>query len=154
MTQNSRTCSTCCWRRTFVVQVRPRQAGAERSGDRNYPLRNLPQRPPSDLQRLGNQPVPVHSRHEISHVTAVGAEVRSLETGQRVGLGWQSNSCGICEWCTGEWKTCALPPKGLRPPATADMQTVCVQMHVLCSPYPTLWTVNMQRLCYVVHYGL
>ncbi len=25
--------------------------------------------------------------------------MRQLETGQRVGLGWQSNSCGVCEWC-------------------------------------------------------
>jgi uncharacterized zinc-type alcohol dehydrogenase-like protein len=39
--------------------------------------------------------------HEIiGNVSAVGAEVRSLKTGQRVGLGWQSNSCGQCEWCT------------------------------------------------------
>jgi alcohol/geraniol dehydrogenase (NADP+) len=39
--------------------------------------------------------------HEIiGRVTAVGAEVRSLQVGQRVGLGWQSNSCGECEWCT------------------------------------------------------
>ena len=38
--------------------------------------------------------------HEvIGAVTAVGAEVRSLAVGQRVGLGWQSNSCGQCEWC-------------------------------------------------------
>ena len=38
--------------------------------------------------------------HEIiGTVAAVGAEVRSLEVGQRVGLGWQSNSCGVCEWC-------------------------------------------------------
>jgi alcohol/geraniol dehydrogenase (NADP+) len=38
--------------------------------------------------------------HEIiGVVTAVGAEVRSLVVGQRVGLGWQSNSCGHCEWC-------------------------------------------------------
>lgn len=38
--------------------------------------------------------------HEvIGAVTAVGAEVRSLVVGQRVGLGWQSNSCGQCEWC-------------------------------------------------------
>ena len=29
----------------------------------------------------------------------MGSEVRSLEVGQRVGLGWQSNSCGQCEWC-------------------------------------------------------
>ena len=39
--------------------------------------------------------------HEIiGAVQALGAEVRALELGQRVGLGWQSNSCGICEWCT------------------------------------------------------
>jgi uncharacterized zinc-type alcohol dehydrogenase-like protein len=39
--------------------------------------------------------------HEIiGSVTAVGTQVRSLKTGQRVGLGWQSNSCGVCEWCT------------------------------------------------------
>jgi uncharacterized zinc-type alcohol dehydrogenase-like protein len=38
--------------------------------------------------------------HEvIGTVTAVGQHVRSLAVGQRVGLGWQSNSCGQCEWC-------------------------------------------------------
>jgi uncharacterized zinc-type alcohol dehydrogenase-like protein len=38
--------------------------------------------------------------HEvIGHVSATGSAVRSLKTGQRVGLGWQSNSCGECEWC-------------------------------------------------------
>jgi alcohol/geraniol dehydrogenase (NADP+) len=39
--------------------------------------------------------------HEIiGKVNAVGSEVHSLQLGQRVGLGWQSNSCGECEWCT------------------------------------------------------
>jgi uncharacterized zinc-type alcohol dehydrogenase-like protein len=38
--------------------------------------------------------------HEIiGTVTAIGSEVRGLELGQRVGLGWQSNSCGRCNWC-------------------------------------------------------
>jgi uncharacterized zinc-type alcohol dehydrogenase-like protein len=48
--------------------------------------------------------------HEIvGKVTAVGSEVRSLEVGQRVGLGWQSNSCGVCEWCSqGMENLCAL----------------------------------------------
>jgi uncharacterized zinc-type alcohol dehydrogenase-like protein len=36
----------------------------------------------------------------VGKVAAVGAEVLSLAVGQRVGLGWQSNSCGVCEWCT------------------------------------------------------
>ena len=39
--------------------------------------------------------------HEIiGTLTAIGSSVRTLKTGQRVGLGWQSNSCGECEWCT------------------------------------------------------
>lgn len=38
--------------------------------------------------------------HEIiGKVFAVGTQVRNVQKGQRVGLGWQSNSCGICEWC-------------------------------------------------------
>jgi uncharacterized zinc-type alcohol dehydrogenase-like protein len=35
----------------------------------------------------------------IGTVAALGNEVRALEVGQRVGLGWQSNSCGVCDWC-------------------------------------------------------
>ncbi len=59
----------------------------------------------SDLHLIANDwgisQYPFIPGHEIvGKVTAVGAEVRSLEAGQRVGLGWQSNSCGICEWCT------------------------------------------------------
>jgi alcohol/geraniol dehydrogenase (NADP+) len=59
----------------------------------------------SDLHLIsndwGNSQYPFIPGHEIvGTVTAVGAEVRSLKVGQRVGLGWQSNSCGICEWCT------------------------------------------------------
>ena len=39
--------------------------------------------------------------HEIvGTIAELGAGVRSLSVGQRVGLGWQSNSCGECEWCT------------------------------------------------------
>ena len=47
--------------------------------------------------------------HEIvGTVAAVGSEVRSLEIGQRVGLGWQSNSCGQCDWClSGQENLCA-----------------------------------------------
>jgi uncharacterized zinc-type alcohol dehydrogenase-like protein len=38
--------------------------------------------------------------HEvIGKVSALGADVKQLAVGQRVGLGWQSNSCGVCEWC-------------------------------------------------------
>jgi uncharacterized zinc-type alcohol dehydrogenase-like protein len=47
--------------------------------------------------------------HEIvGTVSAVGAEVRDLAVGQRVGIGWQADSCGICEWCRqGDEHLCA-----------------------------------------------
>ena len=58
----------------------------------------------SDLHLIANDwgisQYPFIPGHEIiGHVAAVGAEVKSLAVGQRVGLGWQSNSCGQCEWC-------------------------------------------------------
>jgi uncharacterized zinc-type alcohol dehydrogenase-like protein len=38
--------------------------------------------------------------HEIiGAVVAVGSAVKNLVVGDRVGVGWQADSCGICEWC-------------------------------------------------------
>lgn len=38
--------------------------------------------------------------HEIvGTVVTVGSDVRNLKVGERVGVGWQADSCGICEWC-------------------------------------------------------
>ncbi len=59
----------------------------------------------SDLHLISNDwgisQYPFIPGHEIvGTVTAIGSQVRSLKVGQRVGLGWQSNSCGQCEWCT------------------------------------------------------
>jgi uncharacterized zinc-type alcohol dehydrogenase-like protein len=58
----------------------------------------------SDLHLIANDwgisQYPFIPGHEIiGKISAVGSEVKSLEVGQRVGLGWQSNSCGHCEWC-------------------------------------------------------
>lgn len=58
----------------------------------------------SDLHLISNDwgisHYPFIPGHEIvGTVAAVGAEVRTLKEGQRVGLGWQANSCGACEWC-------------------------------------------------------
>jgi uncharacterized zinc-type alcohol dehydrogenase-like protein len=58
----------------------------------------------SDLHLIANDwgisQYPFIPGHEIiGTVAALGSEVRSLELDQRVGLGWQSNSCGQCEWC-------------------------------------------------------
>jgi uncharacterized zinc-type alcohol dehydrogenase-like protein len=67
----------------------------------------------SDLHLIANDwgtsQYPLIPGHEIiGKVAAVGLEVKSLEVGQRVGLGWQSNSCGQCEWCMrGQENLCA-----------------------------------------------
>ncbi|MGA8938732.1 MAG: NAD(P)-dependent alcohol dehydrogenase [Acidobacteriaceae bacterium] len=47
--------------------------------------------------------------HEIvGTVTGAGSEVRDLKLGDRVGIGWQADSCGICEWCRqGDEHLCA-----------------------------------------------
>jgi len=59
----------------------------------------------SDLHLISNDwgisQYPFIPGHEIiGTVKEAGSNVRSLKAGQRVGLGWQSNSCGECEWCT------------------------------------------------------
>ena len=59
----------------------------------------------SDLHLISNDwgisQYPFIPGHEIvGSVAAVGDGVHSLQVGERVGLGWQSNSCGECEWCT------------------------------------------------------
>jgi uncharacterized zinc-type alcohol dehydrogenase-like protein len=48
--------------------------------------------------------------HEIvGTVSAVGTDVRDRKVGERVGIGWQADSCGICEWCRqGDEHLCAL----------------------------------------------
>jgi uncharacterized zinc-type alcohol dehydrogenase-like protein len=67
----------------------------------------------SDLHLIANDwgisQYPFIPGHEIvGTVAALGSEVRSLEVGQRVGLGWQSNSCGECQWCmSGQENLCA-----------------------------------------------
>jgi uncharacterized zinc-type alcohol dehydrogenase-like protein len=59
----------------------------------------------SDLHLIANDwgisQFPLIPGHEIiGKIAAVGSEVQSLEISQRVGVGWQSNSCGLCEWCS------------------------------------------------------
>jgi len=77
----------------------------------------------SDIHLISNDwgmsQYPFIPGHEIiGTVKAVGRSVRSLEVGQRVGLGWQSNSCGECEWCTqGMENLCPL------------MEATCVHRH-------------------------
>lgn len=57
----------------------------------------------------GNSKYPFIPGHEIvGNVAAVGSGVRGFALGDRVGIGWQADSCGICEWCRrGEEQLCA-----------------------------------------------
>ena len=67
----------------------------------------------SDLHLVNNDwgmsSYPLVPGHEvIGTVHQVGSGVTQLKPGQRVGIGWQSDSCGQCEWCTrGEENLCA-----------------------------------------------
>lgn len=51
---------------------------------------------------------PAVAGHEVvGTVAALGSNVKSLQIGQRVGIGWQSGSCMECEWCIrGETNLC------------------------------------------------
>lgn len=58
----------------------------------------------SDLSMLDNEwgisQYPLVPGHEvIGRVTQIGAEVKSIQMDQQVGLGWFSSSCMMCEWC-------------------------------------------------------
>jgi uncharacterized zinc-type alcohol dehydrogenase-like protein len=62
---------------------------------------------------------PLIPGHEIvGTVSAIGSAVVGFTTGERVGIGWQANSCGRCEWCRkGEENLCA------------SAQPTCVHRH-------------------------
>jgi uncharacterized zinc-type alcohol dehydrogenase-like protein len=57
----------------------------------------------------GSSKYPFVPGHEIvGMVSAVGSQVTNLKVGERVGIGWQADSCGICEWCRqGDEHLCA-----------------------------------------------
>jgi uncharacterized zinc-type alcohol dehydrogenase-like protein len=69
----------------------------------------------SDVQLINNDwgisKYPFIPGHEIvGTVVAVGSGVKDRVMGERVGVGWQADSCGICEWCRqGDNNLC---PKG------------------------------------------
>lgn len=58
----------------------------------------------------GNARYPVIPGHEVvGRVRQIGASVRALQVGQRVGLGWFSGSCMVCRACSaGDHHLCAL----------------------------------------------
>ena len=77
----------------------------------------------SDLHLISNDwgisQYPFIPGHEIiGTVVAAGTGVHSIKPGQRVGLGWQANSCGECEWCS----------RGLEN-LCPSMEATCVRRH-------------------------
>lgn len=67
----------------------------------------------SDMSMLDNEwgmtTYPFVPGHEIiGTIEAIGSHVKHLNIGQRVGVGWESASCGTCESCmTGHQNLCA-----------------------------------------------
>ncbi len=67
----------------------------------------------SDLSMLDNDwgltTYPFVPGHEVvGTIAALGAKVKELNLGQRVGLGWFSRSCSTCETCmSGDQNLCA-----------------------------------------------
>jgi alcohol/geraniol dehydrogenase (NADP+) len=67
----------------------------------------------SDLHLLnddwGMSRYPLVPGHEIiGTISQVGPAVTRLKPGQRVGIGWQADACGECEWCArGEENLCS-----------------------------------------------
>ena len=56
---------------------------------------------------LGITKFPFVPGHEIiGNVKEVGASVKQLKAGDRVGIGWQSGSCHSCEYCIGGNENC------------------------------------------------
>lgn len=66
----------------------------------------------SDIAMLDNHwgitAYPFVPGHEITGtIVACGSHVKNLAVGQKVGIGWSSGSCGVCEWCqTGNNNLC------------------------------------------------
>ena len=67
----------------------------------------------SDLSMLDNEwgrtKYPFVPGHEVvGTIAALGNRVTKLKLGQRVGLGWFSRSCMVCEWCmSGDHNLCS-----------------------------------------------
>jgi alcohol dehydrogenase, propanol-preferring len=55
--------------------------------------------------------LPIIPGHEIvGRIDGLGAEVRGLETGQRVGIPWLGHTCGVCAYCVaGQENLCNTP---------------------------------------------
>jgi uncharacterized zinc-type alcohol dehydrogenase-like protein len=77
----------------------------------------------SDLHMLDNDwnmtRYPFVPGHEvIGIIREAGSSVKYLTPGQRVGVGWQSGSCAVCQWCrSGQEQLCP------------EAQGTCVQRH-------------------------
>ena len=65
---------------------------------------------------LGITKYPYVPGHEIiGKISAAGDSVKNLKVGDRVGVGWQSGSCHVCEYCVSGNENCC-----------AGMQSTCV----------------------------
>lgn len=68
--------------------------------------------------------------HEgVGTVVAVGADVKSVKEGDRVGVPWLYTACGLCEFCLTGWETLCLAQKN-----TGYSVNGCYAEYVLADP--------------------
>ncbi len=109
----------------------------------------------SDISMLDNHwgmtQYPFVPGHEIiGTVEAMGAHVKGLTLGQRVGIGWSSASCGICESClTGNQNLCAANIPTVLGPYGGFADRVGRRLNGYCQSRLHL-IPNPRVLCYVV----
>jgi len=147
MAQIQRTCSPCSRAELLSFRYDPGRLGAYDSRIAITHCGILPQRSaPFIANDWGHQPVPFIPGHETSQSLRHRLEVRSREGRQRVGLGWQSNSCGHCEWCLKGLENLALKQKPLRAPQRRIRRSG-PRNNRFVVPIPTPSTANMPRRC-------
>ena len=147
-------CCSCSGVGLLPLEIRPEQARRPGSRNRDYPLRKSATATSTSSPTTGESAgilfySPATRSSAPSPLSA--PEVRSLELGQRVGLGWQSNSCGQLRVVhEGARKSlCALSSEETPSIAMADTLTgASAPTPVLSMPVSlTSCPANKPRLC-------
>ena len=87
--------------------------------------------------------------HEgVGFVSAVGAGVKHVKEGDRVGIPWLHTACGHCEHCMSSWETLCDSQQMTATPSTAAMPNTFSRIpatSVTCHPASTF---RRWRRCY------
>ena len=129
----------------------PGELGPARSRDRNHPLRHLPQRHSPDLERLGHQPVSVHSRATRSSARsprwARGVRSLSRRPARGPGLASRTPAASASGARRGMENLCARIGSHLRASPRRLCRPRARQCPLCHSDSRQRWTASMPRRC-------